>query len=139
MDEILGALLGGGLIWCFLAFFLVENLQLGLFIYRLFLVDESEFLQSFFFLNAYGTCTLHLFQDYEEEQDFSHDSIKCCEDLTKKVNYKDEALVTAPPSDKFLQDPISPAQDEDGMFLSCAVHLRQARKLESGGLSQVLW
>jgi hypothetical protein len=32
---------------------------------RLFLVDVSEFLQSFFPLNGYGTFTLHLFQDYE--------------------------------------------------------------------------
>jgi hypothetical protein len=32
---------------------------------RLFLVDVSEFLQSFFDLNGYGTFTLHLFQDYE--------------------------------------------------------------------------
>jgi hypothetical protein len=29
------------------------------------------------------------------------------------VNYEDEALVTAPPSDEALQDPISPSQDEE--------------------------
>jgi hypothetical protein len=52
-------------------------------------------------------------QPLEEEQDFSHDSIECSEDLTRKVNYEDEALVTAPPSDEALQDPISPAQDEE--------------------------
>jgi hypothetical protein len=32
---------------------------------RLFLVDLSEFLQSFFALNGYDTFTFHLFQDYE--------------------------------------------------------------------------
>jgi hypothetical protein len=32
---------------------------------RLFLVDVSEFMQSFFALNGYGTFTLHFFQDYE--------------------------------------------------------------------------
>jgi hypothetical protein len=32
---------------------------------RLFLVDVSEFLKSFFSLNDYGIFTLHLFQDYE--------------------------------------------------------------------------
>jgi hypothetical protein len=35
-------------------------------------------------------------QPLEEEQDFSHDSIECSEDLTREVNYEDEALVTAP-------------------------------------------
>jgi hypothetical protein len=29
------------------------------------------------------------------------------------VNYEDEAFVFAPPSDEALQDPISPAQDEE--------------------------
>jgi len=52
-------------------------------------------------------------QPLEEEQDFSHDSIECSEDLTKKVNCEDKALVTTPPSDEALQDPISPAQDEE--------------------------
>jgi hypothetical protein len=36
------------------------------------------------------------FQPLEEEQDFSHDSIECSEDITRKVNYEDEAPVTAP-------------------------------------------
>jgi hypothetical protein len=31
---------------------------------RLFLVDVSEFRQSFFSFNGYGTFTLHLCQDY---------------------------------------------------------------------------
>ena len=29
------------------------------------------------------------------------------------MNYEDEALVTAPPPDEALQDPFSPAQDEE--------------------------
>jgi len=41
-------------------------------------------------------------QPLEEEQDFSHDSIECSEDLTRKVNYEDEALVIAPQSDEVL-------------------------------------
>ena len=49
-------------------------------------------------------------QPLKEEQDFSHDSIECNE--TREVNYEDEALVIAPPSDEALQDPISPTQDE---------------------------
>jgi hypothetical protein len=52
-------------------------------------------------------------QPLEEEQDFSHDSIECSKDLTKEVSYEDEALVSAPPSDEALQDPISPAQDKE--------------------------
>jgi hypothetical protein len=52
-------------------------------------------------------------QPLEEEQYFSHDSIECSKDLTKEVSYEDEALVSAPPSDEALQDPISPAQDEE--------------------------
>jgi hypothetical protein len=52
-------------------------------------------------------------QPLEEEQDFSHDSIECSKDLTKEVNYEDEALVSTPSSDEALQDPISPAQDEE--------------------------
>jgi hypothetical protein len=42
----------------FLAFFLVGKSSTRL-IARLFLVDVSEFLQSFFVLNGYGTFTLH--------------------------------------------------------------------------------
>jgi hypothetical protein len=45
----------------------------------------------------------------EEEQDLSHDLIKCSEDITREVNYEDEAPVTAPQSDESLLDPISPA------------------------------
>jgi hypothetical protein len=52
-------------------------------------------------------------QPLEEEQDFSHDSIECNEDLTREVNHEDEALVISPPSDEALQYPISPAQDEE--------------------------
>jgi hypothetical protein len=52
-------------------------------------------------------------QPLKEEQDFSHDSIECSEDTTRKVNYEDEAPVTAPQSDEALQDPIPPAQDEE--------------------------
>jgi hypothetical protein len=33
--------------------------------------------------------------------------------LTKEESYEDEALVSAPPSDENLQDPISPPQDEE--------------------------
>jgi hypothetical protein len=51
-------------------------------------------------------------QPLEEEQDFSHDSTECSEDITRDVNYEDEAPVTAPQSDEALQDPIPPAQDE---------------------------
>ena len=42
------------------------------------------------------------FQPLEEEQDFSHDSIEFSE--TREVDYEDETLVTAPPSDEALQD-----------------------------------
>jgi hypothetical protein len=52
-------------------------------------------------------------QPLEEEQDFSHDLIECSEDITREVNYEDEALVTAPPSNESLQDPNSPTQDEE--------------------------
>jgi hypothetical protein len=50
-------------------------------------------------------------QPLEEERDFSHDSIECSE--TREVNYEDEALVITPPSNEALQDPFSPAQDEE--------------------------
>jgi hypothetical protein len=52
-------------------------------------------------------------QPLEEEQDFSHDSTECNKDIIRDVNYEDEAPVTAPPSDKSLQDPIPSAQDEE--------------------------
>jgi hypothetical protein len=35
-------------------------------------------------------------QPLEEEQDFSHDSTECSEDITRDANYEDEAPVTAP-------------------------------------------
>ena len=36
------------------------------------------------------------YQPLEEEQDFSHDSIEYNKDITRDVNYEDEAPVTAP-------------------------------------------
>jgi hypothetical protein len=39
-------------------------------------------------------------QPLEEEQGFSHDLIECSEDLTREVNYEDEALITAPLSNE---------------------------------------
>ena len=52
-------------------------------------------------------------QPLEEEQEFSHDSTECSEDLTREVNHEDEALVTAPSSDEALQELIPHAQDEE--------------------------
>jgi hypothetical protein len=52
-------------------------------------------------------------QPIEKEQDFSHDSIECCEDMTKEVNCEDEAPMTAPQPDEALQNPIPLAQDEE--------------------------
>jgi hypothetical protein len=52
-------------------------------------------------------------QPLEKEQDFSHDSIECFEDMTKEVNCEDEAPVTTPQPDEALQDPIPPTQDEE--------------------------
>jgi hypothetical protein len=49
-------------------------------------------------------------QPLEEEQDLSHNSTECNEDITRKVNYEDEAPVTAPPFDEALQDSIPPAK-----------------------------
>jgi hypothetical protein len=53
------------------------------------------------------------YQPLEEEQDFSHDSTEYNKDITRDVNYEDEAPVTAPQSDETLRGPIPPAQDED--------------------------
>jgi hypothetical protein len=53
------------------------------------------------------------YQPLEEEQDLSHNPIECNKDITRDVNYEDEAPVTAPQSDEALQDPIPPAQDEE--------------------------
>jgi hypothetical protein len=53
------------------------------------------------------------YQPLEEEQDFSHDSTEYSKDITKDMNYQDEAPVTAPQSDEALQDPVPPARDEE--------------------------
>jgi hypothetical protein len=52
-------------------------------------------------------------QPLEEEQDFSHDSTESSKDITRDVNYEDEAPVTTLQSDEALQDPIPPTQDEE--------------------------
>jgi hypothetical protein len=49
------------------------------------------------------------YKPLEEEQDLSHNPIECNEDITRDVNYEDEAPVTAPQSDEALQDPVPPA------------------------------
>jgi hypothetical protein len=53
------------------------------------------------------------YQPLEEEQDLSRNPIECNKDITRDVNYEDEAPVTPPQSDEALQDPIPPAQDEE--------------------------
>jgi hypothetical protein len=53
------------------------------------------------------------YQPLEEEQDLSHNPIECSKDITRDVNYEDEAPVTPPQFDEALQDPIPPAQDEE--------------------------
>jgi hypothetical protein len=53
------------------------------------------------------------YQPLEGEQDLSHDSIEYNKDITRDVNYEDEAPVTAPQSDETLQDHVPPAQDEE--------------------------
>jgi hypothetical protein len=53
------------------------------------------------------------YQPLQEEQDLSHNPRECSEDITRKVDYEDEAPVTTPPSNKALQDPIPFAQDEE--------------------------
>jgi hypothetical protein len=53
------------------------------------------------------------YQPLEEEQDLSHNPIECNKDITRDVNYEDEAPVTAPQSNEALQDPVPPAQDEE--------------------------
>jgi hypothetical protein len=52
-------------------------------------------------------------QPLEEEQDLSHNPIECNKDITRDMNYEDEAPVTAPQSDEALQDPVPPAQDDE--------------------------
>ena len=53
------------------------------------------------------------YQPLEEEQDLSHNSIECNKDITRDVNYEDEAPITTPKSDEALQDSVPPAQDEE--------------------------
>jgi hypothetical protein len=53
------------------------------------------------------------YQPLEEEQDLSHNSIGCNKDVTRNMNYEDEAPVIAPQYDETLQDPVTPAQDEE--------------------------
>jgi hypothetical protein len=53
------------------------------------------------------------YQPLEEEQDLSHNPIECNEDITRDMSYEDEAPVVTPQFDEALQDPISPAQDEE--------------------------
>jgi hypothetical protein len=53
------------------------------------------------------------YQPLEEEQDLSHNPIECNEDVTRNMNYEDEAPVIAPHSDEALQDPVTPTQDEE--------------------------
>jgi hypothetical protein len=53
------------------------------------------------------------YQPLEEEQDLSHNPIECNEDVTRNVDYEDKAPLIAPHSDEALQDPVTPAQDEE--------------------------
>jgi hypothetical protein len=53
------------------------------------------------------------YQPLEEEQDISHNPIECNEDVTGNGNYEDEAPVITPQPDEALQDPVTPAQDEE--------------------------
>jgi hypothetical protein len=52
-------------------------------------------------------------QSLKEEQNLSHNPIECNEDITRNVNYEDEAPIIAPQSDESLQDPVPPTQDEE--------------------------
>jgi hypothetical protein len=53
------------------------------------------------------------YQPLEEEQDLSHNPTECSKDITRDVNYEDEAPVTTPQSDEALQGLVPPAQDEE--------------------------
>jgi hypothetical protein len=53
------------------------------------------------------------YQPLEEEQDISHNPIECNEDVTGNGNYEDEVPVITPQHDEALQDPVTPAQDEE--------------------------
>jgi hypothetical protein len=61
-------------------------------------------------------------QPLEEEQDFSHDSIECSEDITRDVNYEDEAPIIAPQYDEALQDPIPHTQYEENEVSHFSFH-----------------
>jgi hypothetical protein len=52
-------------------------------------------------------------QPLKEEQNLSHNPIECNEDITKNMNYEDEAPVIAPQSNEALQYLVSPTQDEE--------------------------
>jgi hypothetical protein len=58
------------------------------------------------------------YQSHEEEKEFIHDSTEDNEDLVEErepenIKHDDEVLMCAPPSDKAIQDPIPPAQEEE--------------------------
>jgi hypothetical protein len=73
-------------------------------------VYHTQYQESF---DIEGEIYEEIYQSLEKGQDFSHNSIKCSKYLTREVNYEDEALVTTPSFYEYLQDPISPAQDEE--------------------------
>jgi hypothetical protein len=52
-------------------------------------------------------------QPLEEKQDLSHNPLECNKDITRDMNYEDEAPVTAPHFDEALQDLVPPAQDDE--------------------------
>jgi hypothetical protein len=58
------------------------------------------------------------FQSHEEEQEFTHAPTKDNEDLVeeqepKDIKHDDEVLMSAPPSNEAIQEPIPPAQEEE--------------------------
>jgi hypothetical protein len=53
------------------------------------------------------------YQPLEEEQDLSHNPIECNKDLTRNMNYEDEAPVITPQSEESLQYFVTPTQDEE--------------------------
>jgi hypothetical protein len=53
------------------------------------------------------------YQPLEEEQGTSHDPLECNENVSRNVDYEDEAPIITLQSDEVLQDPITPAQDEE--------------------------
>jgi len=57
------------------------------------------------------------YQSQKDEQEFTHKSTKDDNDLVEEkeledVNHEDEVLMSAPPSNEAIQDPILPAQEE---------------------------